>query len=251
MMNRRRNRLKKTYEGRPLDAYVVREHLRHLRGGKKEWFRRNDVIDEICKHHESLGGHIEDGTNKRAVVKKALQYLRDVGQAELDGIGTNAYWRIYGEVQDEPDSGNSDNPRSSWNEVPLLHELGDGEQVVYVVFYERHKDATKADPTQFGSGSALGKYPCKVGMTRNGEDYLGRVGEQFPLTKTRHDPITIGLVYHCERAEFVEKWIHGRLGVQGRQYEAPVPGGKEWFLTDPDEVLGIVTELERSMDVDG
>ena len=240
----------KTYEGRPLDVYVAREHLRSLRAGK-EWFRRNDVIDEICEHHESLGGHIEDGTNKKMVFKKALQQLKRQDEAERDGLGRTAYWRIKSKDQeDRIDLEKSSDPRSSWNEVPVLNRLGDGEEAVYMVFYERHKNAAKAHPTKFGTGSALGKYPCKVGMTRNGNDYLGRVGDQFPLAKTKDDPITIGLVYHCEKAEFVEKYVHGQLGVLGRQYVGSVPGGKEWFLTDPDEVIGMVKAIERLSDVE-
>ena len=238
MPEQRTTNTDRSQQGVALNRNDVRQYLKEMLAGKG-WFKKVNIIDEICTRHVKLGGHVEIGTDKRAMFKNALQDLCKAGIASKKGRGTAAYWIIH----------SNENHRTRRDEIPRLHEFGDGNEVVYMVFHDRQRESAELVPTTFGRGTAEGKYPCKIGMTANGEDYIGRVGDQFPLIKTRENPITIGLAYRCDKAEFVEKSIHGLLGIQGRQYISSTQEGKEWFLTDSDEVLGIVKELERLSDV--
>ena len=219
-----------SYEGIALTPSVAEKHLVDLYEGK-EVFQTSEIVDDVRRYHESLGG-IEGNQEPQRVLLKALTKLRKDSKAECRD---QFYWKIF------PDGEEQDEFVQAWNEVPREEEFGEGEEAVYLVYFNHHKRIAELNPTEFGT--AVGKYPCKIGMTGNGNEYVKRIQDQFKLSW--HSSITIGIVYRTERAKTVERYVHSQLDIRDREYLVPGEGGTEWFVTNTPEVFEIIKEVEE------
>ena len=99
-----------------------------------------------------------------------------------------------------------------------LQELGSGSQAIYAYGYRCSPDR------------------LKIGRTDN--DVVGRIASQIG-TSTPDKP-WLRLVIRTQNCRALEKALHGALQYRGK---AVAGGGAEWFITDPDEILGIYTSI--------
>lgn len=94
-------------------------------------------------------------------------------------------------------------------------QIGTGSACVYVYYFESDK---------FGSS-----WPCKIGKAK---DAIKRI--KIQQASMREEPI-IGLLINADNPSAVERALHAKLrGKRLPRY------GKEWLLTSPDEVEGLL-----------
>ena len=86
------------------------------------------------------------------------------------------------------------------------------------------------------------QWPCKIGRT-----------EQYPVTRVYQQlnscaPETpvIALVFQCENSRRLESTIHNYMKLHNRFLDHSF--NKEWFNTNPDEVVGIIKSLIKTPD---
>ena len=115
------------------------------------------------------------------------------------------------------------------------NEVGDGEQSLYVYYYENDKKLAQA------TGKA--SWECKIGYTTSSIDK--RIYEQDVET-ARHTYPTIGLVVKTRFAHLLEIHIHRELKKRGKKIENSP--GFEWFSTSPEEVFGIYESIKDSLE---
>jgi len=85
-----------------------------------------------------------------------------------------------------------------------------------------------------------GYFPIKIGKTKNLIRRIDSLSESGP------GMLAIGLAIKTNKATNLESNIHTQLTLRGRSIE--IPGRKEWFLTNLDEVRSIYKKsnwLER------
>ena len=109
--------------------------------------------------------------------------------------------------------------------IPPLHQqiFGDGEGWVYLYYFDKKKAEAR------DQGNAV--WPCKIGRT--GREPEKRIQEQLEDA----DIPMIALLLRTDKPKVLERTIHGILTLRGvhlRHVE-----GKEWFLTNPDEIIDI------------
>lgn len=175
-------------------------------------------ITVIAKHvHEK---HVERGglpseKDLEDVVKSALRYLSQSGEANRISSDT---WRI-----------------------PTLNQqiFGSGKYWVYLYYFSADKKKAKSDSTSPYDDENDLFWPCKIGKTD--KDPENRVKAQ---TSGVPVPPHIGLLLRTDEHVALEKAIHGILTVRGRHLKKLQ--GKEWFLTNPKEVIGIYDFIIRA-----
>ena len=254
----------KDMTGLKMTPEVAKHHIIALYAGKG-YFRKKDIIQVIEKRHIERGG-MPTKSDINSVTKKALIDLRKEGYAEQPSPKSQQ-WRIR-EVEDEnieaddpsnytdesqelvieeptPDDHQVDSPfdsdePASWAAVPILNEIGGGDQSVYLCFYDHHKRLAQASSEEFDS-SLPGMYPCKIGMSTRSSPFQRLQGL---LRLTWHSPFTFGFVYRCDDAYAVEKYLHGQLAIRGRSWRVPGDGGTEWFLTTEEEVIEFIHTIQ-------
>jgi len=79
-------------------------------------------------------------------------------------------------------------------------------------------------------------YPVKIGMTSR-SDASKRIMEQ--LNSSNAEPAMLLLEISCDNAAKLEKRLHKKLNIR-RVMEAP---GKEWFLSNVDELKGELVKI--------
>ena len=234
------------YRGLPITPTIAKEHVLTLFTGE-DWFKKQDAIKKVLEYHASLGG-LPPNSNPNGLLKKALTTLRDDDNVVELGVDT-IHWRV------KPDSSNlqglnetfkNDSDEDEVTVHPIETHLGDGNEIVYMVFYEHHRTLVDLGRTTFSNeeGEYPNKYPSKIGLTRN-NDGLNRINQLFRSQERWHSPFTIGIVYRTDDAKIAENYIHSVLEGFGRKYPVPGEGGTEWFLTDKDEVLTLIDQFEK------
>lgn len=114
-------------------------------------------------------------------------------------------------------------------------EVGDGEQSLYVYYYENDKKLAQA--------TSRVAWECKVGYTASSIDK--RIYEQDVET-SRHSYPTIGLVVKTRFAHLLEINIHRELKKRGKKIENSP--GFEWFSTSPDEVFEMYESIKDTLE---
>lgn len=211
-----------SYEGVELTANVFRELLIELFDGKQ--FQRKGAIAAVVEHHKKNGGVIGK-TDYTAVFKKASKLL------ENEGLKNVAYgtWRLNFKKRgtDFPPP-----PEKLVAKLSADKTIGTGKNAVYVYYYETYK--------RLAENEGRNVWECKIGRTDT--DPLQRVfsqaGTSFPETPQ------LALVINCDDSGQLEVALHKVLAYQGKQHESAP--GKEWFITSPDEVERLYSELLRA-----
>lgn len=170
---------------------------------------RSKLAELVSREHESRGG-LPSRAAPVAVAKKALRELQISEKVERAGVP--GFWRfgLHGRLED----------------AERTVEIGTGTQAVYVYYFPAYRElAMRRGETS---------WPMKIGRT-NGPSQV-RINEQCG-TAMPERPI-MGLVYRTDQASTGERLLHSTLTTRGRKMDdAP---GKEWFLTNLDEVREIL-----------
>ena len=111
-------------------------------------------------------------------------------------------------------------------------QLGNGMDYVYAIYSPNNR--------LYAAINKQGYFPIKIGKTKNLIRRIDRLSESGP------GMLAIGLAIKTNKATNLESNIHTQLTLRGRSIE--IPGRKEWFLTNLDEVRSIYKKsnwLER------
>ena len=109
---------------------------------------------------------------------------------------------------------------------------GHGNQAVYIYYYQRYKiDAQKEGYEQ---------WPCKIGYSKH--NAISRV-EQQAITSSPERPI-IGAIIKTNDGYLLEQALHSILKLFHQQ--VPNATGKEWFMTNPQEIINLCQILRQT-----
>lgn len=109
---------------------------------------------------------------------------------------------------------------------------GNGNQAVYIYYYQRYKiDAQKEGYEQ---------WPCKIGYSK--QNAISRV-EQQAITSSPERPI-IGAIIKTNDGYLLEQALHSILKLFHQQ--VPNATGKEWFMTNPQEIINLCQILRQT-----
>lgn len=171
------------------------------------------ITKYVHKKHVELGG-LSSEKDLEDIVKSALRYLSHSGEANR--ISSNT-WRI---------------PPSNQK------IFGSGKHWVYLYYFSADKKKAKSDSMSPYDDEDDLFWSCKIGKTD--KDPENRVKAQ---TSGVPVPPHIGLLLRTDEHLALEKTIHGILTVRGRHLKELQ--GKEWFLTNPKEVIEIYDFIIR------
>ena len=183
-----------------------------------ETYTTGSSITKIAKHVHKK--HVERGglpaeKDLEDIVESALRYLSQFGDANR--IAPDI-WRI---------------PHSNQK------IFGSGKHWIYLYYFSADKKKAESDSMSPYDDEDDFFWPCKIGKTD--KDPENRVKAQ---TSGVPVPPHIGLLLRTDEHVALEKAIHGILTVRGRHLKELQ--GKEWFLTNPTEVIGIYDFIIRA-----
>ena len=218
------------YKGIPITPaiaeYVITSYLR----GKQ--LRRSKIVDSVERIHIDNGGLPAEAANFSLTVKKALQNLKNRG---LAGNPSTGWWSI--EQSDDAEDLSSRVPADLVGQQDADQDTQDyriesvrgvGDEAVYVYYYPAYKEAALA--------AGNDRWLCKIGRT----DCLPRIRVSEQATGMPEQPV-IGLVFKTDESRILESVVQGVLSLRG-QWSEESPG-TEWFVTSPDDVLGVIKLL--------
>ena len=112
-----------------------------------------------------------------------------------------------------------------WRIPPACQQIfGEGEGWVYLYYFHKEKAETQDQGNEV--------WPCKIGRTKREPER--RIQEQ--IDEDSDIPI-IAVLLKTDKPKILERTIHGILTLRGVHLKHEQ--GKEWFLTNPDEVVDI------------
>lgn len=174
-----------------------------------------EITKLMCRTHEEKGG-LPAEKDLEEIAKRALQSLSHFGKANRISADI---WII---------------PRYSYQQI-----FGYGKHWVYLYYFDEHKKKAKSDSTSPYDDEDDLFWPCKIGKTdKDPEDRVKAQTSGVPV------PPHIGLLFRTDEHVALEKAIHGILTVRGRHLKELQ--GKEWFLTNPKEVIEIYDFIIRA-----
>ncbi|NJP37976.1 GIY-YIG nuclease family protein [Alkalicoccus luteus] len=228
------------YKGIPLSPGIVEEIIVLLFDKKR--VSRDEIVTSVLEYHRKQGGAEPKSANFPASVKKALQNLARKENANNIKQG---YWEIsMANDNSEKDLNHEKLPAiSTYSEVPqnyvpeklpneldVRYKFGEGNSSVYLYYFDSYKELAESKKQS--------SWACKIGMSdRHPETrILSQFGTSLP------EKPTVDFIMYTDNAPLIESIIHSILKIRGSvRTEAP---GKEWFNTNPEEVLSIISFLE-------
>lgn len=103
-----------------------------------------------------------------------------------------------------------------------LNQYGIGSDYVYVVYSSDLRIESIVNRRKH--------FPLKVGRTNNIARRISQLSEAGPSA------LTIGTAFRTDEASRLESFIHKKLQDQGQHLD--IPGRKEWFLSNLEQVTG-------------
>ena len=226
------------YRGIPLKPAIVQHLVRRLYGGKV--VERQVLVEEVTRMHLSEGGLKPTAEKHDSIFKRALSDMKDKGEAENASPG---YWRISVLADaslDAPsvttensfliDADEEATETTAVIESVAEIEIGEGAGAVYVYYLPTYRLRAEEHDEK--------SWPCKIGRTDR--DPLARVLSQSATALPERPHIAI--ILRTNHPGAWEAALHGALTVRGMQIDN-VPG-IEWFLTSPDEIVGLIRAID-------
>lgn len=237
------------YKGIPLTPNISEELLLSYYSGKLT--KRGQIVTDIIDIHLKKGGKEPEATDKDRMIKRALENLKDKGLAENKSRG---YWIVIS--KQEPLNSISETPTithdESINILPINDDfkshvvideaettntdsritLGKGNESVYVYYLPIYKEQAEKEKKT--------SWACKIGRTDR--DPFQRIISQSSTSLPESPVIALIIKTHNSRA--LETIIHNILSYRNKKIVSAL--GREWFDTNPDEILKIVQFSEQS-----
>ena len=170
----------------------------------------------LLREHRDKGGlEPPEGRSGSLLVIRALDNLRK--KAMTSCIGNNV-WRI-----------------AKWDQ----RIFGTGKHWVYLYYFSKDKEEAES------KGASV--WECKIGSA-GGFTRTGKLKRDAPEKRVKRQtsgtpvPPRIALLLRTDLHTTLETVIQGTLTLQGKHL--PQAQGKEWFLTNPSEVVGIVATID-------
>jgi len=218
------------YKGIPITPAIAEYVITLSLGGKK--LPKSQIVDSVERTHIDNGGVPAEAADLSRTVGKALRNLKNRGLVENPSAG---WWLIKqsGEAEDlssqvPADLVGQQDADQDIQEYRIESVRGVGGEAVYVYYYPAYKEAALAAGKE--------RWLCKIGRT----DRFPRIRVSEQATGMPEQPV-IGLVFKTDDSTTLESVVQGVLILRGRwSDESP---GSEWFVTSPDDVLGIIKLL--------
>ncbi len=182
------------------------------------------IVPNIQKLY-NLFYSVKDDLEKEGLIKVIKQGIYYINSKE----GVDDYDEDDEEELVETDKGESEEPIA-----PETRVIGEGEGSIYLYYYPAYKDLAEL--------RGESEYRCKLGMTSQG------VEKRFSTSTKTEEPENrrIALVIYTDHPSDLEKMLHSALKISGKAL-SDTPG-REWFLTNPDEVESIYNAVLRLPD---
>ena len=173
--------------------------------------------------HRTLGGQWETNIVEFfEITKRALTQLSENGKAQQiskDEWEETSLLEMINGVRPRRIS------EEKWHLPPTCQQIfGKGKGWVYLYYFDKEKSEMQ------DQGNRV--WPCKIGQTEREPEK--RIREQ--IDEDSDIPI-IALLLRTDKPKVLERTIHGILTL--RDVGLKHKQGKEWFLTNPDEVVDI------------
>lgn len=194
-----------------------------------EEIKRADLFRQIEEYHVRMGGKESASNDPPNVLKKTLTLMQAKG--EIEKRGDLGYWRILGSEQ-SPDASQMANSVSALFRPEKI--LGAGGGMVYSMYFPQYRE--------YANLKGKIKWEIKIGCTRS----LHRVRE-LAATSAAEYPV-IPLLIRCEEEKKMERAIHAWLDLAGRRRTRDHGPGREFFVTNPDEIEQIYLSLTSLLD---
>ena len=200
------------HKGKPLTQSIAREIISEV---STTGSSITVIAEHVRKTHEENGG-LSAEKDLENIVESALRHLSWSGKANR--ISSNI-WMI---------------PRYSYQQI-----FGSGKHWVYLYYFSADKKKAKSDSSSPYDDEDVLFWRCKIGKAdKDPEDRV--------KTQTRGVPVPprIRLLFRTDEHAALEDAIHKILTVRGRHLKELQ--GKEWFLTNPKEVIEIYDFIIRA-----
>lgn len=207
--------------GLSLTPKEFKQLLIELFDGKQ--FKRKEAIDSICQYWKEQGGTVEE-KDYVSVFKRACKML------ENEGIYNKGYgvWvlKYKKETVEVFQASVNDNTKT----YVIDKEIGNGDSAVYIYYYDSYKELAELRNEVY--------FACKIGRTDTDpiQRVYSQMGTCFP------EKPHIALVINCENSLELETALHAVLKFKHKQMSNSP--GKEWFLTNPQEVEEIYYSIQ-------
>lgn len=205
---------------------IIEELILTLFNGKL--VKRDEIVTKVLKYHLEQGGKNPIAVDFPRSVKKALT---NMAEKELVKNVSHGFWEIGG-YQNEIDDVSLVEEINILEDEDLLQEMkevqefGEGNSSIYLYYFESYKELANLK----GESS----WPCKIGLSER--DPKLRVLSQA-ATALPEIP-NIEFILKTDQPHLLELIIHSILKIRGKHIEQSP--GKEWFNTNPVEILEIV-----------
>lgn len=236
------------YKDAPLTPSICEELILEFYDGQLEM--RHNLTSGVLELHLKKGGKKPKAIHIDRIIKRALETLRKKGYAENPFYG---HWRISSlkkfekiDLKKIPSTLNNeidctceivhmDEESKHNNDINRKNDtiiLGKGNESIYVYYLPIYKELAKNE----GKNS----WPCKIGRTDG--DPLQRIISQSSTALPEKPKIALIIKSHNSRT--LENIIHSTLLYRNKRISSAL--GKEWFDTNPDEIVKIVQFIEQS-----
>ena len=215
-------------ESKKLSADILRHLCPHVfRTG--EILKRNVICERIKDYHIKItGNEISQTTGEIGTAAKKSIFNENSNLFEVrEGVGNYEYiGTAYGEGYILPEDPVEDEVEET-DYVPQQHlEAKDnGRELLYVWWHN--------DSEELANLKDITKWAMKVG--KHNSPNVGNRFSNYTVAVPHH--IKLGLTVSCANSSNVERAVHSVLNNRGAKINEE---GKEWYLTNIDEVLEIL-----------
>lgn len=200
--------------------------------------KRPDGVDHILKHMND-----KDESNHfrfHYIPNRRLAEMLDIPDPAR--IGEKLVWRRRQRLKKERFGTNKNNNEKV--DTSKMSVIGKGSESVYLYYFPEYKFSSILYNKYIDDSHETFIYKCNIGRTI--ENVIDRVsaqiGQQLP------EKAKIALIIQTDDCEALETEIHDELK-RKRKWLDPKHNdvvGKEWFLTNPAEVVGIVKSIHST-----
>ncbi len=211
---------RKMSEGVKLVPSLVIRIIRNI-SSKQQW-ERKELIAEVDRVHLSNGG-ITGNQSTETSVKRALQKL--CSGSEVERVSFKTY-RLHVGIEKSSEDEDVD------EDLVIEKTIGSGDESVYVYFNPNDKELASLKNEK--------RWDCKIGRTSG--SVSGRIRDQGIKTSFSRNPV-VGLRIKTDYSVALERIIHGIMDYSEiEQTDGP---GVEWYVTSPDEIERIYSEVSK------
>jgi len=218
------------YRDVPITPSIVEAIIVKLFNGRM--VKRDEIIKAVLKYHIENGGKGANAQNFTSSVKKALSNLNKKSIAQKKAYGQ---WSFSDNSKEIIEVDSIKDEKMDRINIPInkFETFGIGKESVYLYYFKAYRENSELKSENI--------WPCKIGRTEI--DPLDRVLSQAStgISELPH----IAFIVYTDDSSNLEKYLHAALKLRNRHLgNSP---GKEWFNTNPEEVLEIIRFINNDI----